>query len=154
MPIETAIKFATGQMTLGPAPITAAWILEGTPTARNKFLSQSADNTASTYMWDCTAGKFNWFYDIDETICLVEGSVIVRDHRGSTRKLVAGDTAFFPAGSSAEWTVEEYVRKIAFLRQPVPKSVQRAKRLYHSLKRLFAKRGDSVQVPASFPTVR
>src|ERR1700690_2658402 len=112
-------------MTLGPSPITAAWILEGTPTARNKFLSQSEDNTASTYMWDCTAGKFNWFYDIDETICLVEGSVIVRDHRGCTRKLVAGDTAFFPAGSSAEWTVEAYVRRIAFLRQPPPKSVQR-----------------------------
>ena len=152
MPIETAIKFATGQMTLGPAPIKAAWILEGTPTARNKFLSQSADNTASTYMWDCTAGKFNWFYDIDETICLVEGSVIVRDHRGTTRKLVAGDTAFFPAGSSAEWTVEEYVRKIAFLRQPVPKSVQLAKRAYHAMKRVFTKRGRNEEVPAMFPT--
>jgi uncharacterized protein len=154
MPIETAIKFATGQMTLGPAPITAAWILEGTPTARNKFLSQSADNTASTYMWDCTAGKFNWFYDIDETICLVEGSVIVRDHRGTTRKLVAGDTAFFPAGSSAEWTVEEYVRKIAFLRQPLPKSVRLAKRAYHAMKRALSKRGRSEDVPAMFPTAR
>jgi uncharacterized cupin superfamily protein len=154
MPIETAIKFATGQMTLGAAPITAAWILEGSPTARNKFLSQSADKTASTYMWDCTAGKFNWFYDVDETICLVEGSVIVRDHRGSTRKLVAGDTAFFPAGSSAEWTVEEYVRKIAFLRQPLPRSVQLAKRAYHMMKRLFSKRGRTEQVPEMFPTAR
>jgi uncharacterized protein len=154
MPIDTAIKFATGQMTLGPAPITAAWILEGTPTARNKFLSQSTDNTASTYMWDCTAGKFNWFYDIDETICLVEGSVTIRDHRGSIRKLVAGDTAFFPAGSSAEWTVEEYVRKIAFLRQPLPKSVQRAKRVYHALKRIFTRSGSEGQVPAMFPTAR
>jgi uncharacterized cupin superfamily protein len=154
MPIESAIKFATGQMTLGPAPITAAWILEGTPTARNKFLAQSADNTASTYVWDCTAGKFNWFYDIDETICLVEGSVIIRDHRGATRKLVAGDTAFFPAGSSAEWTVEEYVRKIAFLRQPLPKSVQRAKRVYRALKRLFTGRSSEAQVPAMSPTTR
>lgn len=152
MPIETAIKFATGQMTLGPAPIRAAWILEGTPTARNKFLSQSADNTASTYMWDCTAGKFNWFYDIDETICLVEGSVIVRDHRGSTRKLVAGDTAFFPAGSSAEWTVEEYVRKIAFLRQPLPKSVRLAKVAYQTIKRAFSKRGRDERAPEMFPT--
>jgi uncharacterized cupin superfamily protein len=152
MPIETAIKFATGQMTLGPAPIAAAWVLEGTPTARNKFLSGSADNTASSWMWDCTAGKFNWFYDIDETICIVEGSVIVRDHRGSTRRLVAGDTAFFPAGSSAEWTVEEYVRKIAFLRQPLPKAVLFAKRLYHSFKRLIGQRTVNGQIPAMIPT--
>jgi uncharacterized cupin superfamily protein len=151
MPIENAVKFATGQMTLGPAPIAAAWILEGNPTARNKFLAGSADNTATTYMWDCTAGKFNWFYDIDETICVVEGSVIVRDHRGSTRKLMAGDTAFFPAGSSAEWTVEEYVRKIAFLRLPLPKSVLLAKRTYHALKRLLGRRTQPEQVPAMFP---
>jgi len=102
-------------------------------------------------VWDCTAGRFNWFYDIDETICVVEGSVIVRDHRGSTRKLMAGDTAFFPAGSSAEWTVEEYVRKIAFLRLPLPKSVLLAKRTYHALKRLLGRRTQPEQVPAMFP---
>jgi uncharacterized protein len=152
MPIENAIKFATGQMTLGAAPIAAAWILEGNPTARNKFLAGSADNTATSYMWDCTAGKFNWFYDIDETICVVEGSVVIRDHRGSARKLMAGDTAFFPAGSSAEWTVEEYVRKVAFLRLPLPKSVLLAKRTYHAFKRLLGRRSQPEQVPAMFPT--
>jgi hypothetical protein len=50
--------------------------------------------------------------------------------------LHAGDTVFFPAGSSAEWTVETYVRKIAFLRVPLPRQVLFAKRVYHSLKRL------------------
>jgi uncharacterized cupin superfamily protein len=135
--IEGAIKFgAIGNANLGPSPIASNWILEGTPTARSKFLSGSADGTATTWLWDCTAGKFNWFYDVDETVYLIDGSVIIKDHAGATRHLHAGDTVFFPAGSSAEWTVETYVRKIAFLRVPLPRQVLFAKRVYHSLKRL------------------
>jgi uncharacterized protein len=152
MPVQ-AIKFATGKLPLGSCPIRPAWILEGNPVARNKLIAAAADGTSSTLMWDCTAGRFNWHYQIDETICVVEGSVTVRDHFGATRTLVAGDTAFFPAGSSAEWTVDHYVRKIAFMRQPLPRPVLLIKRMYHGMKRLMGLRVGGSQSPAMSPTI-
>ncbi len=154
MAANSVIKFGVGNVTLGPAAITPGWILEGNPVARNKFLSSSADGTATTWMWDCTAGKFNWTYDVDETIYLIEGCVIIKDQGGAIHHLSAGDTVFFPAGSTAEWTVETYVRKVAFLRVPLPRSVLFAKRLYRSMKRLVGKgsTGAEAGVPAMFPS--
>lgn len=103
--------------------------------ARNKYLSVSADREARTCIWDCTAGRFNWFYDIDETVYVIEGSVIIKDYSGSVTTLRAGDTAFFPAGSSAEWTVEQYVRKVAFMRSALPRDVQFARRVSKAVRR-------------------
>jgi uncharacterized protein len=139
---KKAIEFGLGEATLGSAAINPGWILEGNPEARNKFLFSSADGTATTWLWDCTAGKFNWYYDIDETVYLIEGSVIIKDHAGGVSHVKAGESIFFPAGSSAEWTVPNYVRKFAILRAPLPRQVQFAKRVYHSLKRLIG-RGNS-----------
>ncbi len=71
---------------------------------------------------------------------MLEGRVIIKDQVGSSRTLEAGDTAFFPRGSKAEWTVDGYVRKVAFLRVPLPWQVLMAKRFYHALKRLMGSR--------------
>lgn len=109
---------------LGPAPIAQAWILEGNPVARNKLLAGSSDRMASTYMWDCTAGRFNWFYGTDEVIHVLEGSVIVEDAAGVRRRLQAGDTFLFPAGSRYHWTVPNYIRKIAFLHAPLSRHMR------------------------------
>jgi uncharacterized cupin superfamily protein len=122
---------------LNPAPISRNWVLEGNPVARNNVLSRSADGTATTYLWDCTAGRFNWFYDIDETVYVIEGRVFVKDAAGVTRCLSAGDTFYFPAGARAEWLVEKYVRKIAFCREPQPRLLAFAKRGFRLLKRLM-----------------
>ena len=104
---------------LVPAPIPRTWILEGNPVARKKQLAGSSDHLATTLMWDCTAGRFNWFYDDDEVIHVLEGSVLIEDAAGARRRLQAGDTFLFPAGSRYHWTVPSYVRKIAFLHQPL-----------------------------------
>jgi uncharacterized protein len=152
MPLERAIKFGIGEVTLGSSTIQADWILEGNPVAHSCFLSESADKTATTWMWDCSAGRFNWYYDGDETIYVIEGKVTVRDHGGVTRSLNAGDTAFFPAGSSAEWTVDKYVRKIAFLRQPLEQR-SFAKRLYHFLKRAAGSSTTGNHLPEMTPTL-
>jgi uncharacterized cupin superfamily protein len=152
MPKKKLIEYGIGGMELGSAAINPDWILEGDPVARNKFLFKSADGTATTWLWDCTAGKFNWFYDIDETVYLIEGSVIIKDHAGGACRVSAGETIFFPAGSSAEWTVPNYVRKFAILRAPLPRQVQFAKRVYHSLKRLAGRGngGDQDAAPKMF----
>jgi uncharacterized cupin superfamily protein len=132
---EGAIRIGTAQVSLNPSPIHPDWILEGEPIARNRFLSGSDDGTACTLVWDCTAGRFDWYYDFDETVYVVEGSVRVKDDRGVERRVEAGDTIFFPAGTHAQWTVDHYIRKIAFCRAPLPWQVILAKRAYGACKR-------------------
>ena len=105
---------------LDPAPINADWILEGSPQARNRVVFKSDDGTAWTMIWDCTAGRFNWFYDCDETVHILEGSVSLTTAAG-TVLVEAGNTIFFPAGSWATWHVSSYVRKVAFLRHTLPR---------------------------------
>ena len=146
------ITFGTSQVDLGPAPIRSDWILEGSPVTRNKLLSGSTDGTSNTYIWDCTTGRFNWFYDIDETVYVLEGSVKVRDHHGITRTLVPGDTAYFPAGSSAEWTVDTYIRKMAFIQVPMPRPLRFAKRVLRSLKRMVRGNNGADVAPNMFPS--
>lgn len=129
----------TSADTLGlePDPIPAEWILEGEPVARSKLLVGSSDDMASTHMWDCTAGSFNWFYTVDEVIHVMEGSVIVESPAGERRHLQAGDTFLFPAGTCFHWTVPRYIRKIAFLHSPLSLKLRLAKRIYLMLKGLF-----------------
>jgi uncharacterized cupin superfamily protein len=146
---ESVIKCGIGSVSLSPAPINPKWVLEGNPVARNKLLSKSADGAASSYIWDCTAGRFNWFYDVDETVYVIEGGVVV-NVAGAARRLSAGDTIFFPAGTRAEWHVEHYIRKIAFCRVPLPRWLVLAKRGYRFLKRLVGNGGSADVTPAMF----
>ena len=140
MSVEGAIKFGIGRVNLSPSPIYAEWVLEGNPVARNKLVSVSADGAASSYIWDCTAGRFNWFYEADETIYVIEGSVVIKDIAGTARRLSAGDTIFFPAGTRAEWHIEDYIRKFALIRTPLPRSFVVARRVYRFFKRLIVGR--------------
>lgn len=149
MAIANDVKFATGPIELSSGPIHSGWVIEGTPISKNKLLSFSADGTASTMMWDCTAGRFNWYYDIDETLCVIEGAAIIKDSAGVTHHLGVGDTAYFPAGSRAEWHVERYVRKIAFCRTPLPATQVFFRRGFLFLKRLVGARSKDA-APAMF----
>jgi uncharacterized cupin superfamily protein len=147
------IKFGTSHGELTPAPISPDWILEGDPVARIKFLSRSVDGGGSTYIWDCTAGRFNWHYHIDETVCVLKGAVLVKEHNGGSRLLEAGDTAYFAAGSSAEWTVETYIRKVAFMYRPLPAPLRVAKRVYVGIRSVIrgrAKQKTGEMVPTMF----
>src|SRR5437763_16860346 len=87
---------------LKDAPINPNWIKEGHPRARNTVLSQSADGTASTILWDCTAGKFDWTYTFDETIYFLEGGVTIDDGHAGARYFQAGEVIYFPTGSCAQ----------------------------------------------------
>jgi len=114
---------------LAPAPIPREWILEGEPLARNRQVAGSTDGLGSTFMWDCTAGRFNWFYGVDETVHLLEGSITVIDTNGQVTHLSSGDTFFFPKGTRFEWTVPTYVRKIAFIHVPVSRKLRLVMRI-------------------------
>ena len=149
MAVDSVINFGASALALGSCPINPGWVLEGNPVARNSLLSVSADGTASSYIWDCTAGRFNWFYDVDETIYVIEGGVVLKDTRG-VHRLSAGDAIFFPAGSNAEWIIETYIRKFAVIRTPLPRPLVAAKRGYKFLKRLVGVGNGNAAGPAMF----
>ena len=137
MSVESIIGVGAARADLMPSPIRANWVLEGNPVARNQLLSVSADGNARSYIWDCTAGRFNWFYEADETVYVIEGGVVLTDETGTARRLCAGDAVFFPAGAHAEWLVENYIRKFALIRTPLPKPLVLARHGYRYVKRLF-----------------
>jgi uncharacterized protein len=51
--------------------------------------------------------------------------------------VVAGDIVFFPAGAQAEWTVDKYIRKLAFCRTPLPGFLVSARNVARKVKRLM-----------------
>ncbi|WP_293719984.1 cupin domain-containing protein [Stappia sp.] len=110
----------TEGLELHDAPINPDWILDGAPRARALTLAQGDDRNANMAVWDCTAGRFHWYFGCDEAVYILEGSVTVTGPDGETRRLEAGDTAYFPAYSWFTWEVEDYVRKVAFCHDVVP----------------------------------
>jgi uncharacterized cupin superfamily protein len=105
---------------LKPAPIDPTWILDGAPQARMAEIFRSADGASTCIAWDCTAGKFRWYFGVDETVHVLEGSVEVTAEDGTVRVLKPGDVAFFASGTWATWRIDTYVRKLAYCRHSMP----------------------------------
>jgi uncharacterized protein len=118
---------------LDPALIEQRWIVEGMPQARAKELARSADGTAVVVAWSCTAGRFHWYYSVDETMHVISGEVFITDHVGAERRLGPGDMAFFPAGGHSLWRVPCAVRKLAVCRHSLPKSLGFVLRVWSKL---------------------
>ena len=125
----------TGDLT--QRPIEPSWILEGRPEASSCILSQSADGLATTMVWHCTEGKFNWFYDFDETVLILEGSIVLESEDMPPTRYTAGDVIVFRDGAYAKWHVEGHVRKLAFCRKTSPVWFGFALRVFLKLKKIF-----------------
>jgi uncharacterized protein len=123
------------EVELLPAPINPSWIIDSNPVATAAVLSRSADGTASTIVWECTEGKFNWHYDFDETIYILEGSVIIESDTFKVTRFGPGDVVFFKKGACARWHVNGHVRKLAFCRHTQPWLVGTALRIVSKLQR-------------------
>ncbi len=131
------IEVAHCNMDLKPSPIEPSWILEGNPEARSRELSTSACGTTKTLIWSCTEGKFNWYYDVDETIMILEGSIVLESEGMPPKRYGVGDVILFRHGAHVKWHVEHHVKKIAFFRQTIPFGLGVAIRAINKLKRTF-----------------
>jgi uncharacterized cupin superfamily protein len=120
---------------LTPRPIEPSWIIEGKPDAQWCVLSKSADGLASTMVWECSEGKFNWYYDFDETILILEGSIVLENDTMSPTRYGPGDVIFFKDGAHARWHVEGRVKKLAFCRKTQPVLLGFALRAFSRIKR-------------------
>ena len=127
---------------LTPRPIEPSWIIEGKPDARWCVLSQSADGLASTMVWECSAGKFNWYYDFDETVLILEGSIVLESDTMPSKRYAAGDVIFFKDGAHARWHIEDRVRKLAFCRKTQPIWLGFALRVFLKLRKIFLPAGE------------
>jgi uncharacterized cupin superfamily protein len=133
----TLIETGHRNVDLRPSPIEPSWIIEGNPEARSCSLSISADRAATTLIWSCTEGKFNWYYDVDETIMILEGSIVLESEGIPPKRYGVGDVIFFRNGAHAKWHVEGYVKKVAFFRQTNPFGIGLVVRAANKLKRVF-----------------
>jgi len=140
MTIEGAKELRHDAHGLSTAAIPSNWILQGNPVARDKRLAGSSDQLASAHMWDCTAGRFEWSYDHDEVVHVLEGSAVIEDAAGAQRTLQSGDTFLFPAGSRYQWHVANYVRKVVFVYSPLSREVRLIKRLLERLTSPFRRK--------------
>jgi uncharacterized cupin superfamily protein len=132
---------------LTPRPIEPSWIIEGNPVAEWSVLSKSADGLASTMVWQCSEGKFNWYYDFDETILILEGSIVLENDTMRSTRYGPGDVIFFKDGAHAKWHVEGHVKKLAFCRTTQPVLLGFALRVVAKLKRILLPPGE--RQPAS-----
>ncbi len=131
------IETANLAVKLTPRPIEPSWIIEGNPLAQWCVLSQSADGLASTMVWECSEGRFNWYYDFDETVLILEGSIVLESDTMPPTRYVAGDVIFFKDGAHARWHVEGRVRKLAFCRKTQPVWLGFALRVFLKLKKMI-----------------
>jgi len=141
------IEIARTTVDLTPRPIEPSWIVEGKPDATWCVLSQSADGLASTMVWHCTAGKFNWYYDFDETILILEGGIVLENDTMPPTRYGPGDVIFFKDGAHARWHIESHVKKLAFCRKTQPVWLGFALRVVLKLKKMFLPAGE--RQPAS-----
>jgi uncharacterized protein len=141
------IEIAKTTVDLTPRPIEPSWIIEGRPEARWCVLSQSADGLASTMVWHCTAGKFNWYYDFDETILILDGGIVLESDTMPPTRFGPGDVIFFRDGAHARWHVESFVKKLAFCRKTQPVWLGFALRVLLKLRKMFLPAGN--RQPAS-----
>ena len=126
---------------LTPRPIEPSWIIEGKPDATWCVLSKSADGLASTMVWHCTAGKFNWYYDFDETILILEGGIVLESDTMPPARYGPGDVIFFKDGAHARWHVESHVKKLAFCRKTQPVWLGFALRVFLKLRKMLMPSG-------------
>ena len=129
------IETANLVVNLMPRPIEPSWIIEGNPVAQCSVLSKSADGLASTMVWQCSEGKFNWYYDFDETILILEGSIVLENDAMRPTRYGPGDVIFFRDGAHARWHVEGHVKKLAFCRKTQPVLLGFALRVFSKIKR-------------------
>ena len=135
------IETATLAVNLTPRPIEPSWIIEGNPVAQCSVLSKSADGLASTMVWQCSEGKFNWYYDFDETVLILDGAIVLESGSLAPTRYGPGDVIFFRDGAQAVWHVEGHVRKLAFCRKTQPVLVGLALRVLSKLKRMLLPSG-------------
>jgi len=110
--LQSVLIAAAASADLDAAPISRDWVLDGKPETRSKELARSHDRTS-----------YVTHYSKDETLVVISGEAFISDENGVERPIGPGDVVFFQAGTSAAWRVPNYIKKVAFLRHTMPRTL-------------------------------
>lgn len=131
------------RLTLAEQRVNPEWILEGNPSFRGVVYAHSPDDRTFSGIWQCVGPtRLRWHYDLDETVYILDGAADV-EHDGKIQLLRPGSVAFFPAGSTAVWSVPDHVKK-AF----ASSNVGRLRRLLRKAVLSYPPHLDEPQMPA------
>jgi uncharacterized protein len=145
------IEAANTASNLTRCPIEPTWIIDGNPVAQLALLSKSTDGQAWTVVWQCSEGKFHWYYDFDETLMILEGSIVIESDGMPPTRYGSGDVIFFKEGAHAKWQVEGHVRKLAFCRKTQPVLLSFALRASSKIKRTLMSNRKAGDLAATLP---
>jgi uncharacterized cupin superfamily protein len=120
---------------LAPSPIPAEWILGGTPEAWEKQITATHDRISQIFVWECTAGHFQWHYKKDESVVVISGEAFLVKPDGQEVRFGAGDVGYFPASTICTWRVPGRFRKVAILREPMWRPLGYAAKAWNRLVR-------------------
>ena len=150
---QACTTVAAAEMQLVPTPIDPAWRIDGgEPLTEAAEVVSARDGTTAVYLWQTGRSRFRWEHESDEVVTVLDGECFLSDRsappgwRGE-RRLVAGDVAFFPAGSRTEWRVPDRLRKVSTLVRPLPAPLAEAMRWLRAGKRALGRRR-AARVPA------
>lgn len=114
-----AARLPADHTPLPAAPLPSEWIRAGTPEASALELTRSPDGGLITGLWECTPGRFRWYFACDEVVVILRGSGRVRVG-SSEYPLEPGVTVSFPIGTDSEWEIHSTLRKHFTHRFPSP----------------------------------
>jgi uncharacterized cupin superfamily protein len=140
------LVFDGSRIAYRPAPIRPDWIRGGAPVAENQVVAVSGDRSVMSIFWRCSAGAFEWIYDDEETIYILDGGMRLTYPNGEVREVSKGDVVYFPAGTSAHWEIASHVEKVAVFRRPTPKLFDLPIRVVNKLMSMLGS-GGGVRAP-------
>ena len=115
-------------------PIAAIDRIEGHPVARAHQVLHGPAGLRGGF-WDCTSGRFRWFYGVDEVIYVLEGEAHLTAPDGTSHRIGAGEMFHFVQGTEWIWHVPTYIHKAFFLRTRPRSPIARVRRKLVVLRR-------------------
>lgn len=101
-----------------PSVIPVSWITSGSPKFRSTLFGESHDGSSQSGLWECTGpGEFTWHYQEDEAIYVIEGGADI-EYLGRKFTIHPGESTHFAAGTTANWTVHDHIKKTWTLYEP------------------------------------
>jgi uncharacterized protein len=140
VPARPPFVLTSNPVEFRPSPINPEWIVEGAPIARAAVVARSIDGFATTFMWDCSPGKFRWVYNNDETLHVLSGNVILDEGLPTEKHVGTGDVVYFPAGSVANWHVTNHIVKVAFVRRSMPQALLQTVNMLRKAKHMLRRK--------------
>jgi uncharacterized protein len=88
-------------------PIDPAEIISGEPEARAAELWKDPASGAVTGLFSCTRGCFNYRFEVEESMAILQGVLVLWSEAGETVELTAGDSVVIPAKTTVAFDVKE-----------------------------------------------